>query len=96
MRIGLDFGTTHSGAARFDGQRVRLFALDSFSRDPGVMRSTMYVTREQEVFFGQQAVDVYYRQNIGRPSRMINRYVGEIEMTVGDVGSVKGYPVEMS
>ena len=28
MRIGLDFGTTNSGAAVFDGERVHVFSLD--------------------------------------------------------------------
>ena len=32
MRIGLDFGTTNSGAAVFDGQRVRVLPLDPASR----------------------------------------------------------------
>jgi hypothetical chaperone protein len=95
MRIGLDFGTTHSGAAVFAGTapRVRLFALDAHGRDPTVMRSTLYVTREHEVLVGQEAIDTYYSENTGRPSRMIRQYVGEIETTLGDVGSVKGYPV---
>jgi hypothetical chaperone protein len=93
MRIGLDFGTTNSGAAALDGQRVHAFALDPHSRDPAVIRSAMYITREHEVYIGQEAIDVYYRQNIGRPSRMGRRYVGEIELTVGDVGTVKGYPI---
>jgi hypothetical chaperone protein len=93
MRIGLDFGTTNSGAAVFDGRRVRVFPLDPASRDPGVVRSVLYITREQEVFVGQEAVDTYYRQNVGRPSRMVRQYVGEVEITMGDVGSVKGYPV---
>jgi hypothetical chaperone protein len=93
MRIGLDFGTTNSGAAVFDGKRVRAFSLDPLSHDPAVMRSTLYITREHQVYVGQEAVDVYYRENIGRPSRMLHQYVGEIEITLGDVGSVKGYPV---
>jgi hypothetical chaperone protein len=93
MRIGLDFGTTNSGAAVFDGGRVRPFSLDPLSQDPAVMRSTLYITREHEVYVGQEAIDVYYRENIGRPSRMLQQYVGEIEITLGDVGSVKGYPV---
>ena len=92
MRIGLDFGTTNSGAAAFDGHQVRLFPLDPFSRDPTVMRSTLYVTRDQQVFIGQEAIDTYYRQNIGRPSQMVRQYVGEIEITMGVVESVKGYP----
>jgi hypothetical chaperone protein len=93
MRMGLDFGTTNSGAAVFDGQRVHVFPLDLASRDPAVVRSVLYITREQQVFIGQEAVDTYYRQNVGRPSRMVRQYVGEVEITMGDVGSVKGYPV---
>jgi len=93
MRIGLDFGTTNSGAAVFDGQRVRVFALDPASRDPTVVRSTLYITRDHEIFIGQEAIDTYYRQNVGRPSKMVRHYIGEIEMTLADVGSVKGYPV---
>jgi len=93
MHIGLDFGTTNSGAAVFDGKRVRVLPLDPAGRDPTVVRSVLYITREQEVFIGQEAVDTYYRQNVGRPSKMVRQYVGEVEITMGDVGSVKGYPV---
>jgi len=92
MRIGLDFGTTNSGAAVFDGQRVRVFPLDPASRDPGVVRSTLYITREHKVSIGQEAVDAYYRENVGRPSKMVRQYLGEIELTFGVVESVKGYP----
>jgi len=93
MRIGLDFGTTNSGAAVFDGRRVRVFPLDPSSHDPGVMRSTIYITRDHQTFIGREAIDTYYGQNVGRPSRMVRQHIGEIEMTMGDVGSVKGYPV---
>jgi molecular chaperone DnaK (HSP70) len=93
MRIGLDFGTTNSGAAVFDGQHVHLFPLDPASHDPAVVRSTLYITRDHQVFIGQETIDTYYRQNVGRPSKMVRQYVGEIEMTFADYGSVKGYPV---
>jgi hypothetical chaperone protein len=93
MRIGLDFGTTNSGAAVFDGQRVHVFPLDPSSHDPRVIRSTVYVTRDHQILIGREAIDTYYRQNVGRPSKMVRQRVGEIEMTTGDVGSVKGYPV---
>ncbi len=93
MHIGLDFGTTNSGAAVFDGQRVRHFSLDPLSRDPTVIRSTLYITRDHQASIGQEAIDTYYRQNIGRPSRMVRRYVGEIEVTLAGVDAVKGYPV---
>jgi len=85
MHIGLDFGTTNFGAAVFDGRRVRLFPLDPASHDPAVMRSTLYVTRDHHVFIGREAIDTYYRQNVGRPSRMVHQYVGEIEMTFAEL-----------
>jgi hypothetical chaperone protein len=85
MHIGLDFGTTNSGAAVFDGRQVHLFPLDPASHDPTVIRSTLYVTRDHQVFIGREAIDAYYRQNVGRPSRMVRQYVGEIEMTFAEL-----------
>jgi hypothetical chaperone protein len=85
MQIGIDFGTTNSGAAVFDGERVHIFPLDPASPTPTVIRSTLYVTREQEVFIGQEAIDTYYRQNVGRPSKMVRQYVGEIEMSFAEL-----------
>jgi len=85
MRIGLDFGTTNSGAAVFDGERVRVFPIDPTSRDPTVIRSTLYITREHQVLIGQEALATYYRQNAGRPSKMARRYVGEIELTFAEL-----------
>ena len=93
MRIGLDFGTTNSGAAVFNGHRVRVLPLDLASSDPGVVRSLLYITRDHQVTIGQEAMDTYYRQNTGRPRKMVRQNVGQIEMTFGDVGSVKGYPI---
>jgi hypothetical chaperone protein len=87
MRIGLDFGTTNSGAAVFDGQRVHLFPVDHPSHDPTVIRSTLYITRDHQVSIGQEAIDTYYHQNTGRPSRMVRQYVGEIEMTFAEIGT---------
>lgn len=88
MRIGLDFGTTNSGAAVFDGGRLRTFLLDPTSSDPTVIRSTIYLTRDHQVFIGREAIDVYYRQNVGRPSKMVRRYVGEIEMLFAELPQI--------
>jgi hypothetical chaperone protein len=87
MRIGLDFGTTNSGAAVFDGGQVRVLPLDPASRNPRVIRSLLYITRDQEAFIGQEAMDTYYRQNVGRPSKMVRQRVGEIELTFAELGT---------
>ena len=85
--LGLDFGTTNSGAAIYDGHRVHVLALDEAGADPRVVRSVLYITREHQVFIGKRAIDTYYNQNIGRPSRMMRQFVGEIEMTFAEVGT---------
>ena len=73
MRIGIDFGTTNSGAAYYDGQRVHLLPIDPTSRDPSVMRSMLYITREQDIFYGKEALDTYYKENVGRASKMVRQ-----------------------
>ena len=85
MHIGLDFGTTNSGAAAFDGRRVHIYPLDPTSPTPRIVRSALYVTREHQVFVGKEAVDTYYAQNTGRASRMVRQYVGEIEQTFAEL-----------
>jgi hypothetical chaperone protein len=93
MQIGIDFGTTNSGAALYHNGRVQHFPLDPASQDPKMLRSALYITREHQFLIGREAIDTYYHQNVGRPSRLVRERVGEIELTMGDVGSVKGYPV---
>jgi hypothetical chaperone protein len=85
VRIGLDFGTTNSGVSILQKGQARVLAIDPLSRDPAVVRSTLYITREHEAFIGREAIELYYRQNVGRPSRMTRQYVGEIEMTFAEL-----------
>jgi hypothetical chaperone protein len=84
MRIGLDFGTTNSGAAFFDGRRVHLFPLDPAGVPPTVVRSVLYVQRDHQVFIGREAIDTYYRGNSGRPVKMVRQYVGQLEQVYSD------------
>jgi hypothetical chaperone protein len=87
MHIGIDFGTTNSGAAYFDGQHVHMLPIDPASQDPAVMRSVLYITREHEVTFGKEAIDTYYQENVGRATKMVKQWVGEVEMTFAEVGT---------
>ncbi len=89
MRIGIDFGTTNSGAAWFDGQTVHLLPLDPTSADPTVIRSVLYITREGKTLIGKEAIDRYYAQNIGRASRMARKWVGEIEVEAAELYYVR-------
>ena len=93
--IGLDFGTTNSGAAVLDGDRgrgrnqVRMFAIDPANSDPTVMRSMLYITRDHQLSVGRAAIEDYYRQNVGRASKMVRQYVGEIEVTGADMSFIR-------
>jgi hypothetical chaperone protein len=87
--IGMDFGTTNSGLAQYgdDGQ-VRLLPVDPASADsPHVVRTALYLTREQQVYAGRAALDAYYEQNLGRPVHLVRKWVGEIEQTFSEIGT---------
>ncbi len=85
LSIGIDFGTSNSSVAAFDGRSVRLLPLDRHGRNPQVMRSLLYITREGDILTGQRALDLYTEQNTGREVKLERRYIREIEMTFSDM-----------
>jgi hypothetical chaperone protein len=78
MIIGMDFGTTNTGAALFDGERVHLLPIDPHSPTPEVCRSAVYMSRTGDYHLGSQAMSLYFAQNIGRPTRFRKIWVGQI------------------
>ena len=89
LSVGLDFGTSNSSAAVYDGARVTLVPLDSAAPDPSVMRTLLYLARTGGELYGQAALDRYIEQNVGRPVKFERRYVGTIEMTFAEIGTTK-------
>lgn len=85
MIIGMDFGTTHSGMAHFDGQRLQIVPLNAEGSRESVTRTVLYITNDQKVSFGRAAVDDYFEQNLGRPVKMERVWVGEIELTFAEL-----------
>jgi hypothetical chaperone protein len=83
--IGMDFGTTNSGMSVYDGERLRLIPLDPANRSATVARSALYITNDRSVYIGRQATDVYYQQNLNRPSKYEKIWVGEIEQTFAEL-----------
>jgi hypothetical chaperone protein len=84
MRIGIDFGTTHTSAAFYDGEQLHFIPLDPASPNPQLLRSMIYITREQEVFLGLAAVQRFLEQETGRTIVYEDKVVGTIENTVAD------------
>jgi hypothetical chaperone protein len=91
--IGIDFGTSNSSAAVFDGETVRGVALDAAASVAGdVMPTALYLDRKLAATIGQPAIDRYVRENVGRQVTLRRERVGGLEITVAetDDSKVKG------
>jgi len=77
--IGIDFGTTNSAAAVYDGERVRLIALEG--ADP-LMPSATYIDRQLQTLTGQAAIDRYIQDNMGRTVELIPEVISETSQFV--------------
>ncbi|MBP6788234.1 MAG: Hsp70 family protein [Candidatus Promineofilum sp.] len=85
MILGMDFGTTNSGMAVYDGRVVEVLPLDPAAPNPRVARTALYITNEQGVTIGRAAIDRYYEHNLNRPVKMQRIWVGEIEVMADKV-----------
>ena len=85
MIVGMDFGTTNSGMAMYDGRVINVLPLDPHNANPRVVPTALYITNEQQIHIGRQAIDYYFEQNIGRPVKTQRVWIGEIEVFGGDM-----------
>ena len=90
LGVGIDFGTTNSTAAVFDGERVSLVKLETGNP---IMPSATYIDRELQTQTGQTAIDQYIRDNTGRTVELIPEVIGEDHSFV-DQGSSEMTAVE--
>ncbi|MEX2366841.1 MAG: Hsp70 family protein, partial [Pseudohongiellaceae bacterium] len=80
--IGIDFGTTNSAAAVFDGQHVTLVSLE---KDQVIMASASYIDRDLQTCTGQEAIDTYIAMNQGRKVELSAEVLGEARTSTGQV-----------
>jgi hypothetical chaperone protein len=95
QHVGLDFGTSNSGVAVYDGRQLNILPLDPESPAPGVIKTVLYITREYQHYVGQQAINVYYRDNIDRPRRFVKKWIGEADFTGGELFYVRDIYMEV-
>ena len=74
LGIGIDFGTSNSAAAVFDGEKVSLVQLE---RHDAIMPSATYIDRRLQTQTGQSAIDQYIADNTGRTVELVPEVVGE-------------------
>lgn len=92
MGIGIDFGTTNSATALFDGEKVHLVKLEQHSI---VMPSATYIDKNFGIVTGQEAINSYIEGNTGRTVELSAEVLGEGRTTTGQIGD-GGLPEEGS
>ena len=90
LGIGVDFGTSNSAAAVFDGEQIYLVQLED---DTVVMPSATYIDRELKITTGQSAIESYIESNMGRTVELSAEVLGEGRTSTGQIGD-KGLPEE--
>ena len=89
IKVGLDFGTSNSGVALYDGQRVRLLPVDPKNVLPEVIKTVLYITKDYRASIGHEAVEHYYRDNVNRQRRYVKQWAGEIDVRGADMFYVR-------
>lgn len=89
--VGIDFGTTNSAAAVYDGETLVL--VDLGPAGP-IMPSATYIDRDLQTLTGQTAIDHYIQDNTGRTVEMIPEVIGETSQFVEHGDSENPAPVE--
>jgi hypothetical chaperone protein len=86
MRLGIDFGTTNSSIAFYDGHTLSPVRLDAEGDNPYILPSLVYISRDHRAVLGTAAAAEYLRCETGRPVNWEKRPVGEVEVIVGGGG----------
>ena len=81
--VGIDFGTTNSSVAVFDGKELRMLDLDAVAEDPAVLPSALYMNREFYPRVGQRAIESYLEDNRGRRVQLEKEEVGGFLLSIG-------------
>jgi len=89
--IGIDFGTSNTAAALYDGQQVTLIQLETRSV---IMPSAIYFDRDHSVTTGEQAIADYISANQGRKVELSAEVLGESRTSTGQIDAETNLPGE--
>ena len=87
LGIGIDFGTSNSAAAVFDGENITLIKL---AAPDSVMPSANYIDRTFQSSIGQLAIEDYISGNRGRKVELSLEILGEARSGTGGGESAMG------
>ena len=83
--IGVDFGTSNSTVAWFDGKQMRFVRLESSGP---IMPTAIHLNRNYQALTGTDAVEQYVEENRARLVELVPEIIGVQATSVGD-GSVR-------
>lgn len=89
--IGIDFGTTNSAAAVYDGESLALIPLEGTTT---IMPSATYIDQPLTTSTGQEAIDRYIADNTGRTVELVPEVIAETSSFVEHGDSEHPAPVE--
>jgi hypothetical chaperone protein len=87
MRIGIDFGTTNSSVAHYDGEQLHPVQLDPPNENPRVLPSLIWIDRDYQTRLGTAAAVEYLERETGRRIVWSRREIGAVEIIVAGAGS---------
>jgi hypothetical chaperone protein len=87
LGVGVDFGTSNSTIAWFDGRELHLVSLEGESP---ILPSAIHLNREFEPLTGSAAVAQYVEENRGRLVQLVAEEIGEEGMALGELGRPGG------
>jgi hypothetical chaperone protein len=90
LGVGIDFGTSNSAAAIFDGETLTTIPLEL---DSYTIPSATYIDRKYTTSTGQQAINQYIESNVGRLIELSAELLGESRTTTGQLDET-GNPSE--
>jgi hypothetical chaperone protein len=82
MRLGIDFGTTNSSAAHYDGRTLRPVQLDPNNENPNILPSLIWIDRDHSVRLGSSAATEYLDKETGRRTVWSRQALEAIEIIV--------------
>ena len=91
--VGIDFGTSNSAAAWYDGERVHMIALEESG---AIMPTATHLDRELATSTGSAAVEQYIEENRNRVVELTSEVIARTSMLTGGGGGDEPSAVETS